>query len=527
MTKKFFKTSFITLIVLISIIPQVFASFALIPGGVVALQSVDEDGSKVVVLGSKSMNQDYPSFEAFEHLGFDISFYSGSTEKVEPSFLIFVDSKGELKKVHSFELGQFKKIPSWMYAQAKAKNQINTIRVYDKLNNPKEQASLPPTVLDVPHTRRNLFLRFLAKSVLFIAGFSDLSPMTAIVGLGGKQADKIRDKSGSYLGELAYLAIQEKPELAPMRAVFTEEQIKKLGAALYIRYNFDSRWHGLRVKTSNQVADYENHLKKLDSRFEIHYKELERSAAKKDLSVAILAPGFALVYKPEPKEHLDPRKNFLGVDLSERLEKVKPYAIYALGEKMKNFETLNIKHPNSTGNKQQIVDIAHGTLTMAYSVIPFPTSAFMEGGVELFKKIVEWLGYTFFQYRLASFGRLQANLKSGVVSFNSDSTLARIDADALLKTATAVGISEDEVSRIKESYDLASPHERGQVLAYILNEVLDTVARRASLFEEFKPSKVKELKLTHFARFKNWIEKGRAIKARKQAIAARDASVLR
>lgn len=491
------------------------------PGGLVAVQQELQDGRRLVLLGVETDSPEFPAAEDLIAQGFKGNLPTAG--RFDPSFLILVDKKG-VKNIYSFELGAFNEIPESAFQHVVGKHREDRLRQMKAQNEPEKYAALPVRLMNVPRARRNLWLRLLGSGFLMGAQFTPVAPAAAATKLYAKQRDKIRDKQAAFLGQAVDLALHHDllPELGN---VLSTDELEQLGSAIMIRYNMESRWKGLWVDRDERTEFYRKMIAKRDEREVKHRETLQALAREKGLHFSDLGPGFALLsisrqeFKSWLEESRQPGRELTGeqkklMAIVERYEALPesagdliPYRIFALDEKMKNFDVVDFPQPLRNGTYQRVTDFTKAALGMTYVFLDIWPAMALEASVNLVAKVTEWMGYTIFQYRLAAYGRLQANLKLGAVDlYDGEIGGRRIVQEMVLDHARSIGVTEEEVVRMSGELKEAGDEELGHALTYLLNELIEIESRYAAIFETQDLAKIRRVKRIHLQRLENWIK---------------------
>lgn len=468
--------------------------------GVVAAKRELPDGRKLVLIGSRSTESAYPTRKELEDLGFQgVLPPQGNT--VDPAFLVFVKD-GVVAEVRSFEIGT---------------------QVLFSENYP----GLPKKLVNVEKARSELWRRALLNMTLIGAQFTDAGPGAAGALLFGRMNDKSYGKSAAILGQAvsAHLHQGFYPELD---SVFTENELKQIGPALWLRYDNsgllekNGLWKRLFTTKEKRFENYEHWYGAVQERAQSHEAQLIAKAEQHGLIYTPMGPGFGLLSIPKNMLDRIPENDLrLGqgrvAELNRWLNRADvneatavPLMIYALEEKLPEFDAVDLAFPLKSGHKQRVIDFTEFALGMSYSFMPLIPSISVEVGVNLVEYTARKMGSTFFEYRLAAFGRLQANLKFGSVDLsNAEVSGKKIAMDALFANARKLKVPEEEIQKIQQDLAQASPAEKGFIVGGLFAQLVEIEARYANIFDTYDLAEIRNAKRIHFNRFKLWLAKRR------------------
>ena len=487
------------------------------PKGLLAVAQKLSDGRKLVLLATQSSDSRYPSSSDLKELGFEGQ-YSPAAPNFDPSFLV-ISSESGVESVYSFDMGSFM-TPAEASRLGSPKMREQFPHHFDHFGYPEREAGLPPKLLNVPHAHRNLNTRFGTEIVLTAAQFFQGGPIAAIALLLIKQLEKIKDRQAAFLSQAIDLELrgQKFPEL---EAVLSHDELEQLGSSLLIRYNPEAQWRGVIVPPSKDIEYYKKTMAKRDVRTARHMEDLAKHARSHGLVLSSLGPGFALLsiprkeillhperpVKPEIQKWLDRFK-----DLPESAGDLIPYRIYALDEQMKKHDLVHFDFPLRAAIQSQIMDFTHLAMGIGFNYLDL-IPGIIAGAASFFGEMVPaWFGESFAEYKMATYGRLDANLKLGVADL-SDKGLdgQKLVVEVLFEHARLVGVPEAEVKRIREEFTKVPDADLGFAISSLTSELIEIEGRVATMIETKDLEKVRETKRIHLARLGNWLHQQRAL----------------
>ena len=487
------------------------------PGEVLFGSEKLSEGRRAVLIGTRSDDSRYPTAEDLRAIGFGGAL-PPAPHRMDPSYLILLDEKG-VESIYSFELGSFfTDAEMRRFGSPKSREQYPNL--FKQFEHPEKRAGLPPKLLSVQHAKGELTARFAGEVTLTGAQFAPLVGIpAAIILLIIKQDEKIKDRQASFLSRAIDLELRNHaiPELSQ---AFSKDELEQLAAALLIRYNIETQWKGLIVPSDKQVEYYYETMTERDRRALEHLETLQKYADSKGLVLSKLGPGFALLSIPRDQIELNPNRK-VSSNVQAWLDRFKnlpassgeliPYGIYALDEKMKNFDLVSYDVPLKGAIESRIMDFTHLAEGIGFNFLPLVPGIAVGTGSFFLENAVSWLGFTFCEYRLAAYGRLQANLKLGVVDMDDGRFDGKkIIVEVLLEHARLMGIPEKEITRMSDHLRRAGPEELGRAIARVMNELIEVESRYASVLETTHFEEIRRTKLIHLARMKNWLKEERS-----------------